>query len=119
MSGNRAALVCGGNTGCSQMATACAGRDRTDRGFDIDNVTGGTYPTEHVHQAVIDAMQERDIDISDWTPRPITPDEIEVANYVITMGCSGSEFRPPPGTVRTSSGTWSLPVVPRSVLSVS
>jgi protein-tyrosine-phosphatase len=88
------------------MATAFAERERTERGLDIDIVTGGTDPAEDIHETVIDAMQERDIDISDRTPRKITPDDIEGADYVVTMGCSVDEFRPPDWT--GESQRWDL-----------
>lgn len=106
MSVDRVAFVCVGNAGRSQMATAFAERERTERGLDIDIVTGGTAPAEDIHETVIDTMQERDIDISDRTPRKITPDDIEDADYVVTMGCSVDEFRPPDWT--GESQQWDL-----------
>jgi len=106
MSVDRIAFVCEGNAGRSQMATAFAERERSERGLDIDIVTGGTDPADHVHQAVIDAMQEREIDISDRTPRKITPDDIEDVDYVVTMGCSVDEFRPPDWTGQSQQ--WDL-----------
>ena len=88
------AFVCVGNAGRSQTATAFAERERDERGLDIDIVTGGTEPADHVHETVVEAMRERDIDIGDRTPRKITPDDIEDVDYVVTMGCSIDEFRP-------------------------
>lgn len=41
-----------------------------------------------VHNEVIEVMQEEGIDISDRTPREITPADLEDADYVVTMGCS-------------------------------
>lgn len=90
----RVAFVCVGNAGRSQMATAFAERERDKRGLDIAIVTGGTDPADHIHETVVDVMQERDIDISDRTPRKITSADIEDAGYVVTMGCSVDEFRP-------------------------
>ena len=93
--GQRAiAFVCEGNAGRSQMATAFAERERAERGLDIEVVTGGTHPADHVHESVITALAERDIDISDRTPRRIRPGDIEGVDHVITMGCSVDEFRP-------------------------
>ena len=39
-------------------------------------------------------LREDGIDISDRTPREITPGDITDADYVITMGCSVEQFRP-------------------------
>lgn len=53
------------------MAAAFAERerDRRDVGDRIEIVTGGTRPADHVHNVVVEAMGELDIDLSDRTPR--------------------------------------------------
>ncbi len=86
------AFVCVGNAGRSQMATAFAERDQ--RNFDVDIVTGGTDPADHIHDEVIDVLREEGLDISDRTPREISPDDIRDVDYVITRGCSVDQFRP-------------------------
>ncbi|WP_267642242.1 low molecular weight phosphatase family protein [Haloarchaeobius amylolyticus] len=81
-------FVCVQNAGRSQMATAFAERERDERGLDWDIVTGGTLPAEHVHEEVVDSMQELGIDISDRTPREVSDEELESCDVVATMGCS-------------------------------
>jgi protein-tyrosine-phosphatase len=78
------------------MATAFAERERVARGLDaeVGIVTGGTDPAEHVHEVVVEAMSERDIDVSDRDPRGVTPAELSSCEYVITMGCSASDVCP-------------------------
>ncbi len=76
------------------MATAFAERERDRRGQDIDVVTGGTDPADHVHEAVVEVMREEGIDIGDRPPREITPEDIENVDDVVTMGCSVDQFRP-------------------------
>ena len=88
------AFVCVGNAGRSQMATAFAEHERDKRGMDVEIVTGGVNPATSVHDEVVEVMQEEGIDISDRTPREITPADIEDADYVVTMGCSVEQFRP-------------------------
>jgi protein-tyrosine-phosphatase len=88
------AFVCVGNAGRSQMATAFAEREREQRGLDLDVITGGTDPADHVHEEVVEVMKEEGIDIGDREPREITPIDIEDVDYVVTMGCSVDEFRP-------------------------
>ena len=88
------AFVCEGNAGRSQLATALAGRERDRRGLDIDIVTGGVAPSDHVHEEVIEVLAEEGIDISDRTPRKIRPEDIADADYVVTMGCSVDDFAP-------------------------
>jgi protein-tyrosine-phosphatase len=78
------------------MATAFAERERDQRDRDnqITIVSGGTRPADHVHNTVVEAMQERDIDLSKRTPREVTPDELQSVDLVITMGCSASDVCP-------------------------
>ena len=88
------AFVCVGNAGRSQMAAALAERERDERGMDGEIISGGVDPVESIHNEVVEAMQEVGIDISDRTPRQITPDDIEDVEYVVTMGCSVEQFCP-------------------------
>jgi len=78
------------------MAAAFAERerDRRDAGDRIDVVTGGTRPADHVHDVVVEAMRELDLDLGDRTPREVTPDELRGADMVVTMGCSASDVCP-------------------------
>ena len=78
------------------MAAAFAERELDCRnvGGQIELVTGGTRPADHIHDVVVDAMRELDIDISDRTPRAVTPDELQAVDLVVTMGCSASDVCP-------------------------
>jgi len=86
----RIAFVCVQNAGRSQMSTAFAERERERRGLDgdVEILTGGTDPAERVHDEVVEVMDERRFDLSERTPREITPDELQSCDYVATMGCS-------------------------------
>lgn len=86
----RIAFMCVQNAGRSQMSTAFAERERDRRGLDdrVEILTGGTHPADHVHEEVIDVMDEAGFDLSDRTPREITIDELQSCEYVATMGCS-------------------------------
>lgn len=90
------AFVCVQNAGRSQMAAAFAEqeRDRRDVGDQMTIVTGGTRPADRVHDVVVEAMKERDIDLSGRTPREVTPDELQAVDLVVTMGCSASDVCP-------------------------
>lgn len=105
--GKRAvAFVCEGNAGRSQLATAFAERERAELNLDIDIITGGTDPADHVHDSVVTVLEEKGIDSSDRVPRRIRPADIETVDRVVTMGCSIDEFRPDGWTGR--SETWDL-----------
>ncbi|WP_135536533.1 low molecular weight phosphatase family protein [Halostella pelagica] len=86
----RIAFMCVQNAGRSQMSTAFAERERDRRGLDdrVEILTGGTHPADHVHEEVIDVMDEAGFDLSDRTPREITIEELQSCEYVATMGCS-------------------------------
>ena len=86
----RIAFMCVQNAGRSQMSTAFAERERERRGLEdrVEILTGGTHPADHVHDEVVDVMDEAGFDISDRTPREITLDELRSCDYVATMGCS-------------------------------
>ncbi len=92
----RIAFVCVQNAGRSQMATAFAERERAARGSDVEILTGGTDPADEVHEEVVSAMAEIDIDIdiAEREPREITFEELQQCQYVITMGCSASDVCP-------------------------
>ncbi|MFD1562745.1 low molecular weight phosphatase family protein [Haloarchaeobius amylolyticus] len=92
----RIAFVCVQNAGRSQMAYAFAQQElkRRDLADEIDLLTGGTRPADHVHDEVVDAMAEAGIDIADRTPREVTFEDLQASDYVITMGCSASDVCP-------------------------
>jgi protein-tyrosine-phosphatase len=92
----RVAFVCVRNAGRSQMSAAFAELERADRGLDgrVEILTGGTDPADRVHDVVVEAMAELDVDLSDRTPRAITTEALVGCDYVATMGCSTLELDP-------------------------
>ncbi len=86
----RIAFMCVQNAGRSQMSTAFAERERERRalGDRVEILTGGIHPADHVHDEVVDVMDEVGFDLSDRTPREITLDELQSCDFVATMGCS-------------------------------
>jgi protein-tyrosine-phosphatase len=90
----RVAFICVQNAGRSQMATAFAEHEREARGLTdaVEILTGGTHPADHVHEVVVTVMDEVGFDLSENTPREITTEELELCDYVATMGCSTLEL---------------------------
>jgi protein-tyrosine-phosphatase len=76
------------------MSTAFAEQERERRGLDddVEILTGGTHPAEHVHDVVVEVMREEGVDLSERAPREISTDELESCDYVATMGCSTLEL---------------------------
>ncbi|WP_253227015.1 low molecular weight phosphatase family protein [Haladaptatus sp. AB643] len=90
----RVAFMCMQNAGRSQILTAFAERERERRGLEdeVEIVTGGTHPADHVHEIVVEAMDEEGFDLAGRSPQAITTDELESCDYVATMGCSTLEL---------------------------
>ena len=63
-------------------------------GFKVSSA--GTVPSTRVNPVVVQAMKERGIDLSGKFPKVLTPDMINRASLVITMGCSIEEACPRP-----------------------
>jgi protein-tyrosine-phosphatase len=49
--------------------------------------SAGSEPAEALNPAVVEAMREVDIDISQEFPKPLTDELVRAADVVITMGC--------------------------------
>ena len=76
------------------MSTAFAERERERRGLEdsVEIITGGTHPSDNVHDEVVTVMQDHNIDLSDRVPREVSTDELESCDVVATMGCSTLEL---------------------------
>jgi len=83
-------FVCVENAGRSQMAEAFARR----KGFEA--ASAGTQPAVTVNPAVAEAMAEKAFNFTMKKPKPLTPEMIDDADLVITMGCSVEKVCPRP-----------------------
>lgn len=102
-------FICVHNAGRSQMAAAFAERECVERGLEteIDIHSGGTHPADAVHDEVVEAMSEVGIDISDQSPKYVSDlDYLKESQYLVTMGCSISEFDP--ASYGVESRSWDL-----------
>ena len=77
-------FVCVHNAGRSQMAAGLL----NERGQGRVHVrSAGSDPAEEINPAVVEAMAEVGIDISQEFPKPLTDEVVRAADAVITMGC--------------------------------
>jgi protein-tyrosine-phosphatase len=53
----------------------------------IDVRSAGSSPAEAVNPAVVEAMAEIGVDMSQEFPKPLTDEVVRAADVVITMGC--------------------------------
>ena len=77
-------FVCVHNAGRSQMAAGLLKLRSEGR---IHVRSAGSAPAEEVNPAVVKAMQELGVDMSEAFPKPLTDEVVRAADVVITMGC--------------------------------
>jgi protein-tyrosine-phosphatase len=77
-------FVCVHNAGRSQMAAALLDRHAHGR---VHVRSAGSEPTDHINPAVIEALAEWDIDVTQEFPKPLTDEFARAADVIVTMGC--------------------------------
>jgi arsenate reductase (thioredoxin) len=77
-------FVCVHNAGRSQMA---AGLVKLRSGGRVLVRSAGSDPGEQINPAVVEAMREVGVDMSEEFPKPLTDEAVRRADVVITMGC--------------------------------
>jgi arsenate reductase (thioredoxin) len=77
-------FVCVHNAGRSQMA---AGLVRLHSRGRIHVRSAGSEPADTINPAVIEAMTEIGVDMSEEFPKPLTDEAVRASDVVITMGC--------------------------------
>lgn len=77
-------FVCVHNAGRSQMAAAFLTHLAGDR---VEVRSAGSAPADSINPAVVEALKEVGIDISNEHPKVLTTSAVEQSDVVITMGC--------------------------------
>ena len=77
-------FVCVQNAGRSQMA---AGLVKLRSGGRIHVRSAGSDPAEDLNPAVVQALAELGVDMTEEFPKPLTDEVVRAADVVITMGC--------------------------------
>jgi arsenate reductase (thioredoxin) len=77
-------FVCVHNAGRSQMAAALL--DHYAHG-QVHVRSAGSAPADQINPAVVTAMEELGLDVSQEFPKPLTDDAVQAADVVVTMGC--------------------------------
>lgn len=77
-------FICVENAGRSQMAAALLNARGEGR---VHVRSAGSNPAERINPAVVEAMDELGIDLSQEFPKPMTDEVVRAADAVITMGC--------------------------------
>ncbi|MFX4288378.1 low molecular weight phosphatase family protein [Janibacter sp. G349] len=77
-------FVCVHNAGRSQMAAALTEHLSARR---VHVRSAGSEPTGEVNPIVIEALNERGIDLTTPYPKPLTHRVLQAADVIVTMGC--------------------------------
>lgn len=79
--------------------------------YGIESSSAGTVPANKVNPIVVEAMKEKSLDISKRMPKLLTPEMINEASLVVTMGCSVAEVCPKPmlAQMQKKLVDWELP----------
>ncbi|CAG8395733.1 unnamed protein product [Penicillium salamii] len=77
-------FVCVHNAGRSQMA---AGFLSHLAGDTVEVRSAGSAPVASINPAVVEAMREEGIDLTNQKPKILTSDAVQASDVVITMGC--------------------------------
>jgi protein-tyrosine-phosphatase len=77
-------FVCVHNAGRSQMAAGLVKLRSEGR---VHVRSAGSDPGEEINPAVVTAMEELGVDMSEEFPKPLTDEVVRAADAVITMGC--------------------------------
>jgi arsenate reductase (thioredoxin) len=92
----RVVFVCIHNSGRSQMAEAFA--KRLGKGV-IEAESAGTAPGGELNPQAAQAMEEIGYDMSGHHPKLMTPEMVDNADLVVTMGCGVNPDDIPDGAV--------------------
>lgn len=84
-------FVCVGNSARSQMAEGFF--NHLAKGKAVAT-SAGTNPSSEISPLAVKVMKEAGIDISKQKPKKLTPEMLESADRVITMGCGVEETCP-------------------------
>jgi arsenate reductase (thioredoxin) len=77
-------FVCVHNAGRSQMAAGLVKLRAQGR---VHVRSAGSAPGDEINPAVVEAMNELGVDMSEEFPKPLTDEVVRAADVVITMGC--------------------------------
>jgi arsenate reductase len=77
-------FVCVHNAGRSQMAAGLVKLRSEGR---IRVRSAGSTPAAEINPAVVEAMEELEVDMNEEFPKPLTDEVVRAADVVITMGC--------------------------------
>ena len=86
-------FICIHNAGRSQAAAALLNHHAAGR---VQVRSAGSAPADEINPSIRAVLEERGIDISEESPKPLTDEMTQAADVVVSMGC-GDACRVYPG----------------------
>jgi arsenate reductase (thioredoxin) len=87
-------FLCPHNAAKSVIAAAYFHQLAAERGLDLWADSAGTDPDERPSPAVVRALLEEGIDVTDHQPRLVTAGDLAGAHRVISLGCTLDDLAP-------------------------
>lgn len=78
-------FVCGHNAGRSQMAEAWFNHRVASE--DVQAISAGTHPGEHVNPVVVEILEEEGVETTPLYPKMVDDTMLNEAAEIYTMGC--------------------------------
>jgi arsenate reductase (thioredoxin) len=85
-------FLCPHGVAKSVMAAAITQQLALEAGLELNISNAGTEPDEFIPAKVIDLLAKDSLDVSTWTPRLVTQNDLERADRVISLGCDLGAF---------------------------
>jgi len=93
-------FICPHGAAKSVLASAYFKQLAKERGLNVRVETAGTEPEAKVSPAVAEHLTKQGVSVPIEKPRPVTTQDLELADVVITMGCDVSGLGPVRGDLR-------------------
>ena len=90
----RVLFLCPHGAAKSVIAAAYCQRLAGQYGLDLHISFAGTEPDEALSPAVIIRLEAEGLDVPRQGPRPVTQQDLEQANWIISLGCDIEELAP-------------------------
>ncbi|ROP44682.1 low molecular weight phosphatase family protein [Pseudokineococcus lusitanus] len=90
-------FVCVKNGGKSQMAAGLMRKAVAETGGDVTIASAGTNAGDRLNEQSVRSLLDVGVDITDQTPRQLTPQMVDAADLVVVLG-SEAHVDPAPGT---------------------
>jgi arsenate reductase (thioredoxin) len=98
-------FLCPHGVAKSVIAASYTVQFASESGLVLNISNAGTEPDAAIPKKVIDLLASQGLDVSTWTPKLVTANQLEQANLVISLGCDLNLLQVP----LHKAQTWDVP----------